>query len=337
MAFKTWVDGEVLYAADLNTNFVASTLSKYNKYITRVEDTEEGLIIFGNGTHWSTTDKISTDSGATWASGGFGNANLASVSGANGIALNNTYVFTTDSGVTWSSASTAPANMSSTHSLHLFSSTIGVAGGHPSSGVSIWYTADGGDNWTVSASGPTAHTSSIQMASATIGYAVDVSGNIWKTTDAGVNWSDTGDGANASGYSQGCGISCIDTDTMIILISNTSDTCHIQHYTNSTNTVSELYRIGVGSGGDETFTFSGNSIMTADNGNIYWLLNARNVDGYWLFMWDGTHLNQRWLVAGEGVPGSEPYVATYGDFIYANLAVDGPTDVQIIAIDVRGD
>lgn len=342
MAFKTWADGEVLYAADLNTNFTISTKSKYTKYISDTNEVDEGLIIFGNGTHWSTTDKISTDSGATWSAGGFGNKGLASVSGANGIALTSDVSnqdYTTDSGVTWTQASTFTPNYTAIAGVHLFSSTIGVACGVSSSGVSAWYTADGGDNWAQSATGPTANTNAIQMASATIGYMVDVSGNIWKTTNAGADWTDTGDNTGSTSYYQGCGIVCIDTDTIIYLMSNTTGICKIFHYVNSTNTVRNLleFILTDHSGGATNLTFSGNSIVVADNGNIYWILSSEEQKGCWLFMWDGTNLNQRWLVGTEATPDPEPYVATYGDFIYVNLPIYASDGVQIVAIDVRGD
>ena len=351
MAWTEFVNGTTADADEVNADFSITNLSKYSKYYTdALEAREAGLHIFANGTDWQTAAKTSADGGATWSAGGFGDDGYVSSSGVYGITNDKTGTkmrFTVDSGVTWTNASSGATlpGCNDAWQLHLFNSTIGVVGGYSAGGnkVAAWYTSDGGDNWTQSATGPDGAAGgraySIQMASATVGYLLENDGDIWKTTDAGVNWADTGDNCGISSdiEPQGTTMVCLSTDTLIQTVSENTGECRVIHYTNSTNTVRILYQSTQGIAAADNSWF-GRNFVTADNGNIYWLCSSREHRAYFLFKWDGTHLSSRWLnQIYDGNPRDEVNLGVVGDLLYANIPLYSGTYNQIIEIDVRGE
>lgn len=102
----------------------------------------------------------------------------------------------TNGGTTWSNVTSS--SMTSMYSVNFYTSTNGVASGY---GGKIFYTTDGGANWTqatvnfgtINSSGVII--SMVQMASATVGYATGFVSStlntpvVLKTTDGGMTWS----------------------------------------------------------------------------------------------------------------------------------------------------
>ena len=341
MAFKTWADGEVLYAADLNTNFTISTKSKYTKIVTNtINDAGSwGLVFMGtDNATWLTQDKISTDSGATWSAGGFSDA-LCNVvdKGTTGISstLAGATDFTADSGVTWTASGTQPPNVTNIYDIHMFSAGVSIAVGVANTGPDSWLSSDGGDTWVQSSASSSSTFLACRMASATIGYAIHSDGSIWKTTDAGDNWVDTTDNIDSGGIqAQETGIHCIDTDTILILAGRASGVNQrVYHYVNSTNTVLEKFEQD-----EPEANWSAKSIVTADNGNVYWMLCYPNVGAaanntYELWMWDGTYLYRRnaWSQNENAFTNGLPALAHQDNYIYIHAFN------SIAQIDVRGD
>lgn len=228
---------------------------------------DEGLISFSSSIFQTATAR-STDTGATWAAGGYTTGYLPTTSGAAGCAIlnsSNTARLTTNSGFSWAAASVAPANMTACRSISMGSTTVAACGGTVSSGVSIYYSSDGGDNWTVSASGPTAECRAVRFASATVAYAIDSSGNIWKSTDAAVNWTDTTD--NVTSGTTDIVMYCYTTDIVYFMSHNGSV---VKKYVNSTNTfTNNLFRVNNNDGGGDMTT---SLPVLATNGDLYWLV-----------------------------------------------------------------
>ena len=147
---------ELAYPKVGNDPVYASELNRFNNSIwTKVKGgnttTGGGLIKFSD-TIWQTTSKISSDAGVTWSVGGYGavaDEDIAATSGANGIAVDasdGSVSFTSNSGTTWAAASTGLSNYSSGGTPAIFGSAA-VIGGVFASGIEVWYSRDGGDNW----------------------------------------------------------------------------------------------------------------------------------------------------------------------------------------------
>lgn len=102
-----------------------------------------------------------------------------------------------DGGATWTK-NKASIGMNTIYSIHFINELKGVASGY---GGKIFYTSDLGTTWTQATvnlgtiSSSSAIISQVQMASATIGYAVgfvsatNTTPIVLKTTDGGVNWT----------------------------------------------------------------------------------------------------------------------------------------------------
>jgi len=201
---------------------------------------------------------------------------------------------TADSGVTWAAASASPPNANNIYVISLFNASVGLAAGVDSTpGEGIWYTSDGGDNWTQAVSGPTTTVNSIIMTSATVGFAVDSSNNIWKTVDAGANWTDTTDNLANTKYR----IFSEDATT-IYFVDKASPS--VQKYVNATSgpvSAGTLTNIFVASVGNTSSATS--NVVLGSDGNYYWAYapgtgtaNAQ-VDIIRIFKWDGTSISMR--------------------------------------------
>jgi predicted CXXCH cytochrome family protein len=154
-----------------------------------------------NGIGWavgeSGTALKTIDGGATWAAldtgterdligVSFVDANNGWVAGAAG-----TIRRTTDGGATWTaqSAPTIPAGRN-LRAISFFDSNVGVAVGDQGTTTStIVFTSDGGATWRTASATSTVGLTSVQMVSATTGWAVGGSGVILKTTNGGATWA----------------------------------------------------------------------------------------------------------------------------------------------------
>lgn len=94
----------------------------------------------------------------------------------------NTFFKTTDGGATWVNS---PGMGGSNNCLHFISEIEGWVG----SNSSVWYTTDGGENWTEYYAGGAGLIVGIHFYSPTIGFIVDQGNNLFKTTDGGATWT----------------------------------------------------------------------------------------------------------------------------------------------------
>lgn len=292
--FESINDGD-----QLNENFFNNMGDSWVKTLIPTGSIGRGLIKWSATRFQSSTDE-SDDSGVTWSGDGYGDSGngIADTSGASGIQTNitdGTSTFTTDSGAVWGASSVDPPNSTTINSISMGSTLVGIMGGDSASGNAIWVTGDGGDNWAQATTGPTAEVKAVVMASASVGYAVDVNQNIWKTTNAGVDWSDTGDNFTVGGMGTatiGGRLLAVDVDTILF---NNTRVPEIQHYVNSTNTITTL--IDFDANFDNLNDAPTNWVLATD-GNYYCAWNntdgtANGPNSVVLFRYDESIISQR--------------------------------------------
>lgn len=297
-----WSNGDILDADDLMDTMSRASNEPWYKF-TYDSTLNAGLIKFSS-TIWQTESVRTTDGGANWGGSGYGTNYLASTVGAAGISTlysSAASKYTTDSGATWNVSSVAPGdgNMTIAYCIHMFDSSVGVIGGDAGANESIYYTSDGGDNWTEASSGPAASVFAIVMASATVGYAIDDALNIWRTADGGDNWTDTTDDTTLTN-TDGWRLVAIDTDTILIVGGFEPK---VETYKFSTNTVTKLQEFQRGLSNETGPT----NIIIATNGNYYWVYmhsaydtgGGRILPRIVLYKYDGTSLYQRPLGQGR--------------------------------------
>ena len=250
---------EILLYDDLNDTIVRASNEpwyqvKYDSYIgTR--------IIRFSSTIWQTSTGLTTDGGATWTNTGITAYNLATTGSATkGMSIHiNNFVgtYTTNSGATWTTSTTPPANMDAVYSIHSFDGTNGICTGDAGSYKSMWYTSDGGNNWTAATTGSITAVTGCVMASATICYCT--SGlDIFKSTDGGINWTDTTHDAPI-GWRYAY---AIDTDTILSI----NFTGTLSKYVNSTGAVTTIVNFS-------TSDWVNSNIIKATNGKYYFAMN----------------------------------------------------------------
>lgn len=320
-----WADGDVLYAADQNDTITRGANEPWYKILATDSDIDLCIISWST-TRFQTQDGLSTDTCATWAAGGYSTAvgdGIAAIFGAAGVSADSNLArceYTTDSGANWNGDTVGPddGNMTDIYCMAMGSATVAVCGGDAGANKSIYYTADGGDNWTEATTGTAAVVPGICMGSSTIGYAITVGNDIWKTTDSGVNWTDTTDNASCSAIAS---MYAIDTNIVLILTDY-----YLYHYVNSTNTVTTLYPTG-------DYDYISN-IVKASNGNYYFLLVKGN--SVYLGKYDGSNVSVKPITNGNAsafltnTNGTFNSITTQGDVIYM-VAVTG----SVMAIDVQ--
>jgi len=336
-------DGDILYASEAN-HFNASTWYKITYDNTPIN---AGLIRW-SATKFQTENGDSSDSGATWTVGGYnilGSDTIADTDGstngcaADGGAANTT--ITSDSGDTWTASTTSPSAgaMTKINAISMFGSVV-VVGGDAGANESIYYSSDSGDTFTEATTGPTNEVDAIVMASATIGYAREVTGdNIWKTTDGGVNWTDTTD-SSGLGTGGGARFFAIDTDTLLMM---QTDRLFLRHYVNSTNTITEIYQTGLTANKSNV-----SNIVKATNGDYYWVHymggTGTNIGISILYMyrWDGTNIYVKSI--GEATNTTESNTFTGNTTASKPVLIEGAANVlylngqgRIFEIGVPGD
>jgi len=300
-----------------------------------------GLIKFSS-TIWQSENVRTTDAGATWSGSGYGAGYSADTNGVNGASMDagspGTAKYTTDSGATWNASSTAPPNANDIAQIHMFSDTIVVAGGRATSGKWVWYSSDGGDNWSQSTTGPVDDVYAIQMASITIGYLVDQDGSIWKTTDGGDNWVDTTDDFSITNDRR-LSITCVDTDTLLLAGNSKSG---LQKYVNSTNTVSTLYTASTAASAVTNWVKSTNGnyyiVLWYTGGNSGLVLDLLKYDGSDVYLKplvsalgisDNPSSPQYWSELNNFCPLAKPVLIEVSDILYFNWGVNAILDVNV--------
>lgn len=211
-----WTASEVLKSADLIDTF-NKTKKEFISSYGPVDDTlslipHGGTIlshIDGGVAIQNTTDYQSNN--ITWTSK---NTNVDAQTGTLGVhckddktravalvmSTNEDGAYTTNSGVTWGDSSTNPPNQDTIVDISYPTSSLALAGGTAASGVHMWRTTDGGDNWAqvAAVAGGGGGIQCVDMLDGTSGFALDDSTNILITGDGGDNWTDTGQTAVSS-------------------------------------------------------------------------------------------------------------------------------------------
>jgi hypothetical protein len=171
--------------------------------------------------------------------------------------------FTDDSGSTWTSKTAT--GLSSTYDVSFPTTGLIVISGTDGSNKPIQYSTDDGATWNDCTTNITASIVAVEMFDGSTGYGVDTSGNIWKTTDGGDNWTDTGDNFS---------ISIGDSTVRLITLSATevlkfASNNRVEHYDNSTNTVTIVYYSAVGVPSDAMILSDGSVVTVMHSAASY--------------------------------------------------------------------
>jgi hypothetical protein len=246
----TWVDGDVLSAADLIDSIIA-TVSNYR--LATENGKFQGVVVHSStkisayiSDAGSSRISQSTDAGLTFSTSnsdpddhGIMVVNQSDPLEAFAVEISGTAAetfLTTDSGDTWTTKTDAVFATAVYDASYFSTAMIAIAGDDGGGAKHIVYSTDSGVTWTDPTTAPSAACYAVVMASATVGYAVDSAGNIWKTTDGCDTWTDTTDNFGTPDTDHS--LFATDTDTIYSIRGGTS--VLVQKYVNSTNTVSTL-------------------------------------------------------------------------------------------------
>jgi len=244
---NSWIDGNALDSDDLMDTISNDRFVKF----TNIGASANEVLVFSNNI-WQAGTKRTTDAGSSYSTV-TEIRELSEVSretSSKAVSSNDSgnYIkYTTDSGATWTSA-VNPSNVSILHGISFVSDDMCVLFGEATSGVGVWYSTDGGATWTQAGTGPQ-YVRSGDMETDSIGYLSDSSGNIYKTDVAGTpdvdHWTDTTDNIT-TGSNAVC--KTIDSDNVIFLqgIGSDASQFEIDHYNNSTNTVTNILSTAIG-------------------------------------------------------------------------------------------
>lgn len=267
--FVTVTDGDQLNQGYFNG--IKAGVTWRTMYNPKESNTDVNGVMGHSSTTWSVQIsngeiKQTSDTGASWTSR---NTDLdircffemCRADKTHGVAIEDgattqECAFTDDSGATWT---TKTSLAFATDIFDVSFSTAGlivVGGNDGGGGKHIVFSTDDGGTWTDATTPPSAAVVAVDMFSATVGYAVDTSGNIWKTTDGADTWIDTTD--NVSGViKENLNLIAATADIVLINADNTG-----QKYVNSTNTVTTLFALSdrgcfFKSGDGYTYLYSG--------------------------------------------------------------------------------
>jgi|TARA_R100001530_G_scaffold2717_1_gene4375 hypothetical protein len=159
--------------------FTATTFIKFENNITYTGTLSAGHIT------WSTVDdQISSPLHSAQADDDV--TDIITMN-ATGIAS-----FSTNSGESFTAANDNPDNVSAIKDISYATggAVVVAVGANDGANSGIWYSSDGGDNWTQSLTVTGAMTC-VDMFSATTGFAVSNNGSVWITVNGGEDWTDT--------------------------------------------------------------------------------------------------------------------------------------------------
>ena len=267
-------DDEFLWASEINSmQYKSYDAEKHTWFPVRGDIVPGSLIvnviIAHSSSIWTGTELRTTDAGLTWAAEtmctDLSAKNIAKACDANRAyamawdGTTNKIRITSDSGATWADASTNPPNCSYITSMDFPTTTRAVIWGDASSGAGVWYSTDGGDNWT-QATGTTNGSVVIgSMYDATNGFAVDDNDTtLYVSSDGGQTWSDSTKEAGTAGSASG----------IIIAISATAYIQHLGGYIWTGTTSASASQVCYFIAPDKTSNF-----LEITNGNIYFTAN----------------------------------------------------------------
>jgi len=263
-----WIDGEVLYAADLNdTNdaIIENPLKaiKLNSFAILGNWKSYSFILPYSATAWAREDYNTTDAGATATASNsteeygwlcLGDTTKGFSSNSSGATIR----YTTDSGANWTTGTTRPPNSTTiTGGDYSLDGLIYLSGSGGPCG--LWYsTNDGVDFTQVGTPSGNEEFVGVGMHDATHGIAIEAGdGSIWYTTD-GTTWTDSGhdwtidNGLNRSSiYCYASGANLTDFKCLILMRkSDNSDEAggigNVGYYdgTKDVNSAAEIYHAG---------------------------------------------------------------------------------------------
>lgn len=201
---SVWIIGNILKAADL-LDSLKNTIF-FNNYNTISGTQNTKGIIAHSSSIWSAILENgaiynSTNTGVSWTSK---NTDLDKDSFIRVCKADSTHAvfceytgtagevaFTSDSGATVTTK-TSTAFGTAVYDVAFGTAGLIVVGGDDAAGTDhIVFSTDDAGTWTNATTSPSSSVYSVDMFSATIGFAIDSSQKIWKTTDGAVNWVDT--------------------------------------------------------------------------------------------------------------------------------------------------
>jgi len=264
-------DGDTIYASEYN-KFNAGL---WSDLIMLDAPNPINAILAHSATSWTavnlTNTQITSDSGVTWTAASADNADMTGVSKVciadktKAISCDHdsgNISITSDSGDNWASATTDPAAITRVWDASFPTATVAVVGCDlGAASRSIFYSTDGGDNWTICVAGSTGDTFAIDMLDGTNGLAIDSGANIWTTSNGGVNWADSGQNVTT----------VLSNSNMVALTSTTGVILHESATTIETfNTTSGgTVRLKIMDAGEVQNHFS--NIIKVTNGNLYFI------------------------------------------------------------------
>lgn len=245
------VDGDVLSAVELNDSLSVAKFTKHFQQRSSCEalishsNTAHSFLTSGNAIHLisgangadTTTSKntdLDTDSMIRVCEG-------TKTSGF-AIEINATTAetaLTSDSGTTWTTTTSAVFG-GSPNDVSFPTTGLIVVGGDDTAGTDhVVFSTDSAATWTDATTSP-GIVACLHMFDGTTGYVIDTSDNIWKTVNSAVDWTDTTDNFTTS-VSNTSSMRCISSDIFFCSYISSGD-FSIEQYTNSTNTITKVFK-----------------------------------------------------------------------------------------------
>ncbi len=191
MADLVDADGGTLSGDEWNRFFEGSFNKIIGHWSTKMTDTHATLTY--TSTRWQNATRLTTDGGATSSALATGctSAVICKQNRVKAIGYTGTTIrFTANSGATWANASTNPPNISTVTSIDFDIEGRAYISGTTAATMGLWYSIDGGDNWTQVGTPASGAFTGVKMHDSTHGLAINTSGGIFYSTN-GTTWTDT--------------------------------------------------------------------------------------------------------------------------------------------------
>lgn len=192
----TFVDGTTAQAGEVNQNFTDAINSSLKLIKLNSFGLTSGFsnILPFSATRWQNASALTTDAGATNSANPYGKsyAAICRENKAKAVSWSGNgadWEYTTDSGATWNTTTTAPPNITSITCVDFRREGRIYVAGDVSATTGLWYSTDGGDNFTQVA-GTFDEFVGVSMHDDTHGIAIDNDSNIFFTVN-GTTWVDS--------------------------------------------------------------------------------------------------------------------------------------------------
>jgi hypothetical protein len=332
-----WTNGEVLYAADLNDTFEATT--QWTELYGPIDDTtffcmhEDGKISqCDNGSKiQQTTDYESSN--ISWTSRNTtcvtvpkGVSCTADRSKAVAVDNSGNAAYTDDDGDTWSNATTDPPNHNNTKDISFPVAALAVVFGDPDGGgtdIGIWRSTDGGDVWAQA----TSMTNTGQqiccgdMYDASDGVCIAGAREINITANGGVAWTYNSDDLP---WDVGVSATMLMVSSTHFVVAHDASPLSLVKYKASDGTYEIVLRTGLNS------NYRPTNFVKTSNGYIYVAYHPDNNTFDKIFVYRSTDDGDTWSV--REVQGIQGQLVASSD-AKNGLATDGTTVLLCSYID----